>query len=47
MATLLTGGLILMLGQADQVYDPGYLIVEADRIAAVGAGGASAAPPCL
>ena len=34
--TLLTGGMILCLGQADSIYDSGYLIIEDDRITEVG-----------
>lgn len=34
--TLLTGGMILCLGQADRVIDRGYVVIEADRIAEVG-----------
>ena len=34
--TLLTGGLVLGLGQADAIFDRGYVLVEDDRIAAVG-----------
>jgi 5-methylthioadenosine/S-adenosylhomocysteine deaminase len=36
MAILLTGGTILGLGLADTIHDPGYLVVEGDRIAAIG-----------
>src|SRR5215216_4748430 len=36
VSTLFSGGMILCLGQADTIYDPGYLVVEDDRIAAVG-----------
>ena len=37
MATLLTGGMILGLGQVDRIYDRGYVVIENDRIAEVGA----------
>ena len=33
---LLNGGTILCLGQADQIYDRGYLVVEDDRIVEIG-----------
>ncbi len=36
MTTLLNGGMVLCLGQADRVFDRGYVVVEDDRIAAVG-----------
>jgi 5-methylthioadenosine/S-adenosylhomocysteine deaminase len=35
-STLFSGGMILCLGQADTIYDAGYLIIEDDRIAEVG-----------
>jgi 5-methylthioadenosine/S-adenosylhomocysteine deaminase len=34
--TLLSGGLVLALGTADRMYDHGYILIEDDRIAAVG-----------
>jgi 5-methylthioadenosine/S-adenosylhomocysteine deaminase len=34
--TLLSGGLVLALGIADRIYDRGYVLIEDDRIAAVG-----------
>jgi 5-methylthioadenosine/S-adenosylhomocysteine deaminase len=40
--TLLTNAVVLTLGRSDQIFDPGYVLVEDDRIAAVGS--ASAAP---
>ena len=36
MTTLLTGGTILGLGQADRIYNRGYVIIENDRITEVG-----------
>ena len=40
--TLLRGGLILCLGQDDRIYDKGYVLIEDDRIMAVGDVGALA-----
>jgi 5-methylthioadenosine/S-adenosylhomocysteine deaminase len=40
MTTLLHGGMILCLGQADRLYDRGYVVVEGDHIAEVGAASA-------
>jgi 5-methylthioadenosine/S-adenosylhomocysteine deaminase len=34
--TLLEGGLVVCLGQSDRLFDRGYVLVEDDRIAAVG-----------
>src|SRR5882762_9198672 len=34
--TLLHGGMVICLGQADRLYDQGYLVIEDDRIIAVG-----------
>jgi 5-methylthioadenosine/S-adenosylhomocysteine deaminase len=35
-ATLLHGGMVVCLGHADRIYDQGYVLIEADHIAAVG-----------
>ncbi len=35
-STLLHGGMVVCLGQADRLYDQGYVLIEGDRIAAVG-----------
>lgn len=35
-SNLFSGGMVLCLGQADGIYNPGYLVVEGDRIAEVG-----------
>jgi 5-methylthioadenosine/S-adenosylhomocysteine deaminase len=34
--TLLSGGMVLCLGMADRIYDRGYVLIENDRIVAVG-----------
>ncbi|MFM7173755.1 MAG: amidohydrolase, partial [Caldilinea sp.] len=40
---LIENGAVLTVDDAGSVYEPGYLLVEGDRIAAVGAGAAPAA----
>ena len=42
---LLENALVLALGEADRVHDPGYVLVEGGRIAALGAQGRSPAGP--
>jgi 5-methylthioadenosine/S-adenosylhomocysteine deaminase len=35
-ATLLTGGMIVCLGESDRIYDNGYVVIEDERIAEIG-----------
>lgn len=37
--TLLSGGMVLCLGQADTIYDRGYVVVEDERVTEVGSAG--------
>lgn len=36
MTTLLTGGMIICLGDSDQIYDHGYVVIDGERIAEIG-----------